>query len=68
MLGAQRRWVASSRSFAINWAHLGCPVRWFRSRVYSHCARATAVRITKDGSRASGPPTSLLHCSDILQV
>ena len=35
--------------FAINCAHLGCPVRWFPS-LGSFCAPATAVSITRTGA------------------
>ena len=42
--------------FAINCAHLGCPVRWFPQSGACSCARATAASYYADGSRASGPP------------
>lgn len=41
--------------FAINCAHLGCPVRWFaQSRLYLCPCHGGAYY--EDGSRASGPP------------
>jgi Rieske Fe-S protein len=41
--------------FAINCAHLGCPVRWFpQSRLFM-CPCHGGVYY-EDGSRASGPP------------
>jgi Rieske Fe-S protein len=49
-LGAKRFQV-----FAINCAHLGCPVRWFpQSRLFM-CPCHGGVYY-EDGSRASGPP------------
>jgi menaquinol-cytochrome c reductase iron-sulfur subunit len=53
-------WVRRSTTnqfqvFAINCAHLGCPVRWFaQSRLFlCPCHGGTYY---EDGSRASGPP------------
>jgi menaquinol-cytochrome c reductase iron-sulfur subunit len=53
-------WVRNSSTgqitvFAINCAHLGCPVRWFaQSRLFlCPCHGGTYY---EDGSRASGPP------------
>ena len=41
--------------FAINCAHLGCPVRWFpKSRLFMCTCHGGAYY--EDGSRASGPP------------
>jgi menaquinol-cytochrome c reductase iron-sulfur subunit len=41
--------------FAINCAHLGCPVRWFaQSRLFLCPCHGGAYY--EDGSRASGPP------------
>jgi menaquinol-cytochrome c reductase iron-sulfur subunit len=41
--------------FAINCAHLGCPVRWFaQSRLFMCPCHGGAYY--EDGSRASGPP------------
>ena len=46
---------ASFQVFAINCAHLGCPVRWFpQSRLFM-CPCHGGVYY-EDGSRASGPP------------
>jgi menaquinol-cytochrome c reductase iron-sulfur subunit len=45
----------SFQVFAINCAHLGCPVRWFaQSRLYLCPCHGGAYY--EDGSRASGPP------------
>lgn len=42
--------------FAVNCAHLGCPVRWFeQSRLFLCPCHGGAYY--EDGSRASGPPT-----------
>ncbi len=42
--------------FAINCAHLGCPVRWFaQSKLFMCPCHGGAYY--EDGSRASGPPT-----------
>jgi menaquinol-cytochrome c reductase iron-sulfur subunit len=41
--------------FAVNCAHLGCPVRWFpQSRLFMCPCHGGAYY--EDGSRASGPP------------
>ena len=42
--------------FAINCAHLGCPVRWFPQSQLFMCPCHGGVYYA-DGSRASGPPT-----------
>ena len=44
------------RVFAINCAHLGCPVRWFPQSQLFMCPCHGGVYYA-DGSRASGPPT-----------
>jgi len=41
--------------FAINCAHLGCPVRWFQESSLFMCPCHGGVYY-EDGSRASGPP------------
>ena len=41
--------------FAINCAHLGCPVRWFRESKLFMCPCHGGIYYA-DGSRASGPP------------
>jgi len=41
--------------FAINCAHLGCPVRWFSQSRLFMCPCHGGVYY-EDGSRASGPP------------
>ena len=41
--------------FAINCAHLGCPVRWFPQSGLFMCPCHGGVYYS-DGSRASGPP------------
>jgi Rieske Fe-S protein len=41
--------------FAINCAHLGCPVRWFPQSGLFMCPCHGGVYY-EDGSRASGPP------------
>jgi len=41
--------------FAINCAHLGCPVRWFQQSSLFMCPCHGGVYY-QDGSRASGPP------------
>jgi menaquinol-cytochrome c reductase iron-sulfur subunit len=58
-------WVRRSQGdafqvFAINCAHLGCPVRWFpQSRLFM-CPCHGGVYY-EDGSRASGPPPRGLY-------
>lgn len=46
----------SFQVFAINCAHLGCPVRWFPQSGLFMCPCHGGVYYT-DGSRAAGPPT-----------
>jgi Rieske Fe-S protein len=41
--------------FAVNCAHLGCPVRWFQQSGLFMCPCHGGVYY-RDGSRASGPP------------
>ncbi|MSR17897.1 MAG: Rieske (2Fe-2S) protein [Phycisphaerales bacterium] len=53
-------WVRCIKSgkfqvFAINCAHLGCPVRWFEQSKLFLCPCHGGVYY-QDGSRASGPP------------
>lgn len=45
----------SFQVFAINCAHLGCPVRWFQQSHLFMCPCHGGVYY-EDGSRASGPP------------
>jgi len=56
-------WVRTStinfQVFAINCAHLGCPVRWFPHRVCS-CVPVTRS-IYQDGSRALDLPSALFQ-------
>jgi Rieske Fe-S protein len=40
--------------FAVNCAHLGCPVRWFPQS--ASCAPCHGGAYYADGARASGPP------------
>ena len=47
--------AASFQVFAINCAHLGCPVRWFAQSGLFMCPCHGGVYYA-DGSRASGPP------------
>lgn len=46
---------ASFQIFAVNCAHLGCPVRWFPQSNLFMCPCHGGVYY-QDGSRASGPP------------
>ncbi|MFP6640608.1 MAG: Rieske 2Fe-2S domain-containing protein, partial [Myxococcota bacterium] len=46
--------------FAINCAHLGCPVRWFPQSGLFMCPCHGGVYY-EDGSRASGPPPRGLY-------
>lgn len=46
---------ATFQVFAINCAHLGCPVRWFQQSRLFMCPCHGGVYY-EDGSRASGPP------------
>lgn len=49
--------------FAINCAHLGCPVRWFPQSKLFMCPCHGGVYYA-DGARASGPPTRGLFTYD----
>jgi len=46
---------AQFQVFAVNCAHLGCPVRWFQQSGLFMCPCHGGVYY-RDGSRASGPP------------
>ena len=50
--------------FAINCAHLGCPVRWFSESQLFMCPRHGGIYYA-DGSRASGPPERGLFTYDL---
>ena len=50
--------------FAINCAHLGCPVRWFSESQLFMCPCHGGVYYA-DGSRASGPPERGLFTYDL---
>lgn len=50
--------------FAINCAHLGCPVRWFAESQLFMCPCHGGVYYA-DGSRASGPPERGLFTYDV---
>ena len=50
--------------FAINCAHLGCPVRWFSESQLFMCPCHGGVYYA-DGSRASGPPERGLFTYDV---
>lgn len=59
-----RREAASTfKVFAINCAHLGCPVRWFPQSQLFMCPCHGGVYYA-DGSRASGPPERGLFTYD----
>src|SRR5205809_1698275 len=47
--------IAKTWNFAINCAHLGCPVRWFPQSNLFMCPCHGGAYYA-DGSRASGPP------------
>ncbi|MGA7341651.1 MAG: Rieske (2Fe-2S) protein [Terracidiphilus sp.] len=51
----RREGAGQFRVFAINCAHLGCPVRWFPQSQLFMCPCHGGVYYA-DGSRASGPP------------
>ncbi|HTX42594.1 MAG TPA: Rieske 2Fe-2S domain-containing protein [Acidobacteriaceae bacterium] len=51
----RRETSSQFRVFAINCAHLGCPVRWFPQSQLFMCPCHGGVYYA-DGSRASGPP------------
>lgn len=50
--------------FAINCAHLGCPVRWFSESQLFMCPCHGGIYYA-DGSRASGPPERGLFTYDV---
>ncbi len=55
LAGCVTRTASNFQVFAINCAHLGCPVRWFpQSRLFMCPCHGGAYY--EDGSRASGPP------------
>jgi Rieske Fe-S protein len=51
----RREGTSAFKVFAINCAHLGCPVRWFPQSQLFMCPCHGGVYYA-DGSRASGPP------------
>jgi nitrite reductase/ring-hydroxylating ferredoxin subunit len=51
----RREGASQFRVFAVNCAHLGCPVRWFPQSQLFMCPCHGGVYYS-DGSRASGPP------------
>jgi hypothetical protein len=53
----------SFQVFAINCAHLGCPVRWFPNPTCS-CARAMVVRITRTAPAPPARPNA--DCSNTI--
>lgn len=55
--------AAQFRVFAINCAHLGCPVRWFPQSQLFMCPCHGGVYYA-DGARASGPPERGLFTYD----
>ena len=60
VLGAPPRAATTFQVFAINCAHLGCPVRWFPESRLFMCPCHGGVYY-EDGSRASGPPPRGLY-------
>jgi nitrite reductase/ring-hydroxylating ferredoxin subunit len=59
----RRRGASDFQVFAINCAHLGCPVRWFPQSQLFMCPCHGGVYYA-DGSRASGPPERGLFTYD----
>ncbi len=59
----RRTGTSEFRVFAINCAHLGCPVRWFPQSQLFMCPCHGGVYYA-DGSRASGPPERGLFTYD----
>ncbi len=59
----RRESAGQFRVFAINCAHLGCPVRWFPQSQLFMCPCHGGVYYA-DGSRASGPPERGLFTYD----
>ena len=60
LLGAGASRAISFQVFAVNCAHLGCPVRWFPQSKLFMCPCHGGVYY-EDGSRASGPPPRGLY-------
>jgi Rieske Fe-S protein len=59
----RREGAAQFKVFAVNCAHLGCPVRWFPQSQLFMCPCHGGVYYA-DGSRASGPPERGLFTYD----
>jgi len=59
----RREGTSQFKVFAINCAHLGCPVRWFPQSQLFMCPCHGGVYYA-DGSRASGPPERGLFTYD----
>ena len=59
----RREGASQFKVFAINCAHLGCPVRWFPQSQLFMCPCHGGVYYA-DGSRASGPPERGLFIYD----
>jgi Rieske Fe-S protein len=59
----RREGASQFKVFAINCAHLGCPVRWFPQSQLFMCPCHGGVYYS-DGSRASGPPERGLFTYD----
>ena len=59
----RRQGTAQFNVFAVNCAHLGCPVRWFPQSQLFMCPCHGGVYYA-DGSRASGPPERGLFTYD----
>jgi nitrite reductase/ring-hydroxylating ferredoxin subunit len=59
----RRQGTAQFKVFAVNCAHLGCPVRWFPQSQLFMCPCHGGVYYA-DGSRASGPPERGLFTYD----
>jgi quinol---cytochrome c reductase iron-sulfur subunit, bacillus type len=59
----RREGASQFKVFAINCAHLGCPVRWFPQSQLFMCPCHGGVYYA-DGSRASGPPERGLFTYD----
>ena len=59
----RREGASEFKVFAINCAHLGCPVRWFPQSQLFMCPCHGGVYYA-DGSRASGPPERGLFTYD----
>jgi menaquinol-cytochrome c reductase iron-sulfur subunit len=61
---SRRLGESSYEVFAINCAHLGCPVRWFEQSQLFLCPCHGGAYYS-DGSRASGPPERGLYKYDV---